>query len=93
MKQKLPELYAFKEKPKSYTAENWLMGIGVTILVIGLLAAFCLFVSSMEGSSNDIWPLVTAISIAIGSIVAWALFRVLANISINLFEIKDKLNK
>ena len=71
---------------KNTTDEDILSSIAVVILVIGILSSIVLF--EMSGNDDVKWATIgAAIAVLISAIGAWALLKVISNISTSLKKI------
>ena len=78
------------------SAENTLKTIAVVVLVVGIIGTIVLLVTvwndnSIYDKDFNSSALVGAIGVLLGTLITWALLKVLADISINLKEINSKM--
>ena len=74
----------------STTAEDVTKGIADLLLVVGVIAAFVLFVTmGMERGEFNPYGFALAIGVAISSLLWWGLLRVICNISLRLKIMND----
>ena len=80
--------------PVGSTAESTLRTLGTIALCVGLLATVILLITVVfaDGEFN-LAGLAMTIGTGLYSVLTWAVLQVIANISSNLFEIKDALKK
>lgn len=73
---------------KNTTDEDILSSIAVVILVIGILSSIVLFAMSGNAGDDGKWSIIgVGVAVLISSIGAWALLKVISNISISLKKI------
>ncbi|MDR2410580.1 MAG: hypothetical protein LBE13_21055 [Bacteroidales bacterium] len=99
----IQETEAKTEFADSYSHEKILRTIATIILIVGIIATLImLFTITFPEKLEDGYRYITerkfsamgfliTILTCLSSITIWAILNVLSNISINLFEIKDKI--
>lgn len=75
------------------TAERFLRFFAATQLVVGIIGAVICAVATATCRDGGEYALIGAIILPIHSTIIWALFKVIANMSTTLKEIRYKLSK
>ena len=74
-------------------AENFLAILNAIFLIIGIITALVILYKGMNSTGSFKEHLIEAAVVAGGSLISWAIWKVVLNISYNLHEINSKLKR
>ena len=74
-------------------AENFLAILNTIFLIIGIITALVILYKGMNSTGSFKEHLIEAAVVAGGSLISWAIWKVVLNISYNLHEINSKLKR
>ena len=74
-------------------AENFLAILNAIFLIIGIITALVILYKGMNSTGSIKEHLIEAAVVAGGSLISWAIWKVVLNISYNLHEINSKLQR
>lgn len=74
-------------------AENFLAILNAIFLIIGIITALVILYKGINSTGLFKEHLIEAAVVAVGSLISWAIWKVVLNISYNLHEINSKLKR